>query len=713
MKPIVFFFAALITLSGCDNQSKSSHSVNVKTTDYRFDAKKSSWLRNHLPAQTLAYVSIPSLWNALFDPKADSLHPIQAHPAFQNQVSQIKNSAVQKYLKLIPKEQQPLVNILAKHQSGPLEMATLNYSPSAMMPVVATATTFNDLPANKLDDFIQSTLKLWAPQIKSQVEHSGDLNKWQFQVQGISNLIQYNEQTGQLLVLSGLGASENKISQIWQNKSDHSLNQIIQLDQQADPSGLNLKAWVAVQKFYDLGAAFLPPQQRAAMEKLAVDQMEYLWFGMESAAGKSALSMHVLMPETGWRLLLPRNSESFDVALAGRPESVVQMALPTTDQIKAAVDLLGFSNQENEIWSTISDRFTKVMGFDAADLLNAYNQNLYMVSDQSGRWLALKIKNPSLHNNIFNQFSSVVKSSADSQKLAGVEINQMHFSGLLELFLSQDNSKNSKDIEQISQVLGMFKQHSYWVREGDVIYFAAVPQILAEKFNSKQTQPLSNWLDHNQQVNWDSAILAYGKEIDHLPKDIYHIYLSVIQMLGDVAGTHVDLFQLPTASELNLPNAGRMNMALSSNSEKVSLTLAYEYSVLEGFLNSDSNMMSMYTIAILMAYAVPAYRDYTVRAKVGSALAQASAHKLAVSEHAINTGSLQGIDTTSLPQTQGITVDPESGTIVIQLRHWESQLIRDGQVYLIPQMTEQGYIEWRCESNTKHRYLPRMCQNNH
>ena len=386
------------------------------------------------------------------------------------------------------------------------------------------------------------------------------------------------------------------------------------------------------------------------------------------------------------------------------------MAMPTVDQINEASNMMSLNAKDNKTWNEISAKFSQVMGFEAADLLKAYDQKLLMVNDQAGRWMALKIKDQNIHKNIFNKFSSLVDAKASSQSLAGIEINQMHFSGLLQLFLTQKEADMPKDFEQISQVLGMFKQHSYWVRKGDVIYFAAVPQILAEKFNSNKTQQLSDWLNHNQQVNWDSAILAYGKEIDNLPKDIYHIYLSVIQVLGDMAGTHVDLFQLPTASELNLPRTGRMNMAIHSDSEKVSLKLAYEYSVLESLLSGDSSMMTLYTVSIMMAYAVPAYRDYTVRAKVAEALSASAGTKLAIAEHFISEGSLVNLDTGSLAVLEGIEVEAGSGTIILQLNHWDDQMNHSDYVYLIPEFYENGHIEWRCESNIKASYLPNMCR---
>lgn len=87
-------FAVTITefiitfLSGCQKDNQESNTLTIFNTQ-DFAVEKSSWLRDHLPQETLAYVSVPNMWNYLFDPKGDSLHKIQKSPAFQNQIQKI------------------------------------------------------------------------------------------------------------------------------------------------------------------------------------------------------------------------------------------------------------------------------------------------------------------------------------------------------------------------------------------------------------------------------------------------------------------------------------------------------------------------------------------------------------------------------------------------------------------------------------------------
>jgi type IV pilus assembly protein PilA len=65
-------------------------------------------------------------------------------------------------------------------------------------------------------------------------------------------------------------------------------------------------------------------------------------------------------------------------------------------------------------------------------------------------------------------------------------------------------------------------------------------------------------------------------------------------------------------------------------------------------------MIVIAIVAILVAIALPAYQDYTIRAKVGEGLAQASAAKTAVSEAAASCA-------TGLPGVGGAGIGCDSG----------------------------------------------------
>ncbi|KAA3652272.1 MAG: hypothetical protein DWP95_00055, partial [Proteobacteria bacterium] len=576
---IITVLALTTFLSGCREDSQETKLLpTLESSD--FAVEKSSWLRDHLPAETVVYISVPNLWNYLFDPKGDSLHQLQTNPIFQKQITAIKQAAEDNYLDLVPANSQLLLKALLNKQTGPIEIAAVNYVAGGLMPNVAIGTQFSDFSAAQMIELVNQVLTDYAPGISPELSRQDDMQLWRFDFQNMPNWIQYQEKTGQFLMLSGPGASNEKLNQLWNKPADPALNDVLDLDKRLDPSGLNLRMWMAPATLYQLGAGFVPPEQRQKLEPLAIDKTQYIWLGTSSNAGKSSLAIHYLMPEAGWRMFLPRSEHSFDITTAGVPKSVMQMALPTRQQWQTTINELiipaqgeeTLQKKAQETFQGINDGFKEILGFEPLTLLDAYEQQFYLVNDDAGRWMALKIKDPALHNTLSQQILDALDEQPQQNKLAGVTIHHMHFSSLEKLYLSVNQSNNSTT--DIERYLGLLKEHHYWMQKDNVIYMAKVPQILAELANTDEPTQLSQWLA-GQDLDWHNSILAYGTEIDDMPRDIYYFYLTLVQTLADLAGTDVDLFTLPTAKELELPPKGRLSLSGHSDCQGFSVEIDY------------------------------------------------------------------------------------------------------------------------------------------
>jgi type IV pilus assembly protein PilA len=80
-------------------------------------------------------------------------------------------------------------------------------------------------------------------------------------------------------------------------------------------------------------------------------------------------------------------------------------------------------------------------------------------------------------------------------------------------------------------------------------------------------------------------------------------------------------------------------------------------------------MIVVAIIGILAAVALPAYQDYTIRARVSEALVLASGAKLSVSENASNGQQFAAGWSKPLPtaNVQDITINPDNGHITLKL----------------------------------------------
>ncbi len=128
-------------------------------------------------------------------------------------------------------------------------------------------------------------------------------------------------------------------------------------------------------------------------------------------------------------------------------------------------------------------------------------------------------------------------------------------------------------------------------------------------------------------------------------------------------------------------------------------------------------MIVVAIIGILAAVALPAYQNYTNRAKVTEALSVSAAAKLAVAETFTSNGSLPTSNTeaglpvaTDMNGTDVLSVSVAgAGEITITMRNSTNSVLSDKTVTLTP-ATSAGSITWTCASNIDNAALPSNCR---
>ena len=125
-------------------------------------------------------------------------------------------------------------------------------------------------------------------------------------------------------------------------------------------------------------------------------------------------------------------------------------------------------------------------------------------------------------------------------------------------------------------------------------------------------------------------------------------------------------------------------------------------------------MIVIAILGILMAIAIPAYQDYTVRAKVTEGLNLAAAAKLAVSETTITNNALPATQAatgyTSPAATAYVTsiaIADANGQITITY----TAAAGGGTIILAPTLTANGDVTWTCTGGTlAPKYRPANCR---
>lgn len=125
-------------------------------------------------------------------------------------------------------------------------------------------------------------------------------------------------------------------------------------------------------------------------------------------------------------------------------------------------------------------------------------------------------------------------------------------------------------------------------------------------------------------------------------------------------------------------------------------------------------MIVIAILGILIAIALPAYQDYTIRARVSEGITLAAPAKLAVAETAaattalpVNQAATGYVTPAATPNVASITVTAATGTVVITY----TAAAGGGTLILAPTLQANGEVTWTCNTGTLlAKYRPASCR---
>jgi len=127
-------------------------------------------------------------------------------------------------------------------------------------------------------------------------------------------------------------------------------------------------------------------------------------------------------------------------------------------------------------------------------------------------------------------------------------------------------------------------------------------------------------------------------------------------------------------------------------------------------------MIVVAIIGILAAVALPAYQDYTVRAKTSEVILAASAAKVTVSEAAQSLGSMPAAASISLDSMSSKYVESTSYTqtnasvgVITALAKGEPK-ITGSNITMTGTLGTNGQVTWICDGSIESKYRPASCR---
>ncbi len=125
-------------------------------------------------------------------------------------------------------------------------------------------------------------------------------------------------------------------------------------------------------------------------------------------------------------------------------------------------------------------------------------------------------------------------------------------------------------------------------------------------------------------------------------------------------------------------------------------------------------MIVVAIIGILAAVALPAYQDYTTRAKVSEVIIMAAPAKLAVAESSSSLGGLSLVTASNsgyafpgaTKYVSGVAITDATGVVTVT----STVPGATGTITLTPADVGSGQLRWTCASAIPAKYLPNECR---
>lgn len=125
-------------------------------------------------------------------------------------------------------------------------------------------------------------------------------------------------------------------------------------------------------------------------------------------------------------------------------------------------------------------------------------------------------------------------------------------------------------------------------------------------------------------------------------------------------------------------------------------------------------MIVVAIIGILAAVAIPAYQDYTTRAKISEGLGMANAARATVSEYRISTGNWPNNNTSAgytSPDSQYVSaVTINNSSITVEFKP-AAGVVAASDTMIFVGTVDGGGVEWTCTDGTvADKYKPANCR---
>lgn len=665
---------------------------------------RDAWLRDHMPAGALMYVRIPHPFGVLSTPKGSVLDPALRSEANVENLVRIRKGIVDNLLPEIPAFADIRMRLVEQYLRSPIEAAIF------LAPAPSTLVSVNlDVDSNEA---LQDVLYAFGLQSADfgLIEPLGADGIGQINGLGMPTLIRFDASTGNLLIHAGPGASAegfaNLLSEV-ESKNEHMMSD---LEQRVDASGQGFFYWINAEQALPAMALFVQPEDMQDMYDAGLDKVRAAAMGMGVANGKGRLSVVADVKSEDDRGFIPYISNDLSARSVGDPDALFVLSFPTAEEFSRLEEKgLALADDEGrQEWLEGKAEFAEMTGVTVEEIFRAVGPELMIIVDRAGDYAAVRVRDRRLWDSVVQRLSESGGRSPDQRRISGKTYYHIGLPNTLDLIPEEA----AQEIAWWASLLARVDDHYYWTYDGDFLYMAAVPQVLIDRAAMRPRTDVGEWLAETQRIDGSEAFFSLSGRSRKLPARLYAVYLELMQLLADLGMAEMDMWSMPTAAQLQLPELGTLGLTMSLGDPTIAFELTYENNPGE-FLGGFGGIAA---IGVMAAIAIPAYQDYTKRAQISEGLAMSGGLKAVVAETYLETGQFpdaERSDEYSVYSDAGKYVDSmiiEPGTGVIIISYYEETSPSGEQVFLEPTHDEQGWITWTCSGTFADKHLPAACR---
>lgn len=686
---LILVSLALAACSGVDSDSDNRQPVDIDAWTGEMPIA-APWLREILPAGVLTYERIPHPLGLIGIPKGNSLDTALGSEANISNLVTLQQGLADTIAANMP----PLQMLDALR--SPIEIAAIGAPPLSSVMIGATVSYRSDAEfeslITELGQFAPG-LALGAP-----LDEEGFAQLVLPPGLPIQVFVNFDETTGRLALYGGIVADRvtfGRLLAATDRPADHPMHSI---EAQIDDSGQGLFAWVDAAQALQAGAGFLPPEMAAMIGTMQISSVG-LGAGVANGKGRLKLLLDTGVDNPNRPLPIVRNA--ITATTVGDTRHLFLLSIPSAEEFTRmeALVLANFPPETRDAWAQAKNGFAEASGTSIEEILQAVGPELITISDQAGDYFALHINDHDAFDSLLDRWTANGGVPVNSRQVNGETIHSIELPSSFGL----PDAAIAGEAAAVLEVIGRMRTRFFWIADGDYLYAAGTPQLLIDRIALGAEASVADWLNETQRIDMSSSMLAATGSAERLPQMMYNGYVGMMQTFADLVGVEYDIWSMPTANQLGLPERGTLGASLNLGEPYISLELSYESNPGE-FLLGGGGMASVAAIGIVAAVALPAYQDYTIRAQVSEGLNLAAAPKAAVAETYLLSGeapadrAAAGM-TPDASDSQGLyvqSIDIVDAEIFVSYGNAAHPQISGTTLVLTPLATPDDSVLWVC-----------------